>query len=45
MTWQAMEGLVEKGLARNIGVSNFNAKQMKEVLGVCKVPRYLANAC
>ncbi len=32
-----MERLVEKGLAKNIGVSNFNASQLKEVLDCCKV--------
>ncbi len=32
-----MERLVEKGLAKNIGVSNFNANQLKEVLECCKV--------
>ncbi|XP_070211386.1 aldo-keto reductase family 1 member B1-like isoform X2 [Littorina saxatilis] len=31
-TWKAMEGLVEKGLARNIGVSNFNIDQLQRLL-------------
>lgn len=31
-TWQAMEALVEKGLTRHIGVSNFSAKKLKSLL-------------
>lgn len=31
-TWKAMEKLVEKGLTRSIGVSNYNLEQMKELL-------------
>lgn len=37
-TWHAMEKLVEDGLVRNIGVSNFNLEQMKRLVqGVKKV--------
>ncbi|XP_014204972.1 aldose reductase [Copidosoma floridanum] len=36
-TWKAMEQVHEKGLARNIGVSNFNSKQLARILDNCKV--------
>lgn len=31
-TWKAMEKVYEKGLARNIGVSNFNEEQLERIL-------------
>lgn len=36
-TWKAMEQILEKGLAKNIGVSNFNSKQLARLLENCKV--------
>ncbi|XP_071835164.1 aldo-keto reductase 1B-like [Apostichopus japonicus] len=37
-TWKEMEGLVAKGLAKSIGVSNFSKEQLGEVLRVTKIP-------
>jgi hypothetical protein len=36
-TWAAMEALVERGLVRAIGVSNFSAKKLEEVLSYARI--------
>ena len=36
-TWAAMEKLVEKGLVKNIGMSNFNSKQLADLMEECKI--------
>lgn len=36
-TWAAMEQLVEKGLCRNLGVSNFSVKKLKSLLSTAKI--------
>uniref|UniRef100_A0A0N5BUB8 Aldo_ket_red domain-containing protein n=1 Tax=Strongyloides papillosus TaxID=174720 RepID=A0A0N5BUB8_STREA len=37
-TWQGMEGVYEKGLAKAIGVSNFSNEQIRRIMNVAKVP-------
>lgn len=37
-TWKAMEELKDQGLAKSIGISNFNIRQMRELLDNCKHP-------
>ncbi|XP_015121677.1 aldo-keto reductase family 1 member B1 [Diachasma alloeum] len=36
-TWKGMEGVLQKGLTKNIGVSNFNSEQIERLLKNCKV--------
>jgi alcohol dehydrogenase (NADP+) len=36
-TWKALESLVEKGLCKAIGLSNFSAKRMEHLLSFAKV--------
>lgn len=44
--WRAIETFAERGLARKVGVSNFSAEQLRELLGVCRVkPSFVQNRC
>jgi len=36
-TWRALEACVEDGLVRNIGLSNFNEKQIRHILDQCSI--------
>ncbi|KAM3967154.1 aldo-keto reductase AKR2E4 [Aphomia sociella] len=36
-TWRGFESVLQKGLAKSIGVSNFNIEQLKRLLANCKV--------
>jgi alcohol dehydrogenase (NADP+) len=36
-TWAAMEGLVEAGLTRHIGVSNFNTRHLRDIMAAARI--------
>jgi len=43
-TWKAMEKLVMKGLCKSIGLSNFNSKQIQELLDKCFIKPTILHA-
>ena len=36
-TWEAMERLVEGGMVRDIGLSNWNSQGLRDLLSYCKI--------
>ena len=44
-TWQAMEKLVDLGLTKSIGLSNFNSKQIQRVLDICRIKPAMLQVC
>ena len=44
-TWQAMEGLVEQGLVKNIGLSNWNAQGLRDIFSYAKVKPSVLQVC
>eukprot|EP00472_Partenskyella_glossopodia_P012470 CAMPEP_0197535458 /NCGR_PEP_ID=MMETSP1318-20131121/50624_1 /TAXON_ID=552666 /ORGANISM="Partenskyella glossopodia, Strain RCC365" /LENGTH=364 /DNA_ID=CAMNT_0043093039 /DNA_START=30 /DNA_END=1120 /DNA_ORIENTATION=- len=46
-TWEAMEALVDEGLTKSIGLSNFNKAQIQEIITITKKhkPVILQNEC
>lgn len=45
-TWKTMEDLVDKGLVRSIGLSNFNKTQIAEIIAIAKKPvALIQNEC
>ncbi|KAM4642230.1 aldo-keto reductase family 1 member A1 [Discoglossus pictus] len=45
-TWKAMEKLVEKGLTKAIGVSNFNKRQLDDIINIATIkPSVLQAEC
>lgn len=37
-TWQALEALVDAGLCKAIGLSNFNSAQITQLMQTCRIP-------
>jgi len=44
-TWKGMEDCVKLGLAKSIGLANFNSQQIERVLTVCSIKPSMNQAC
>ena len=44
-TWKALEECQKKGLARSIGLSNFNSEQIKRCLDNCTIKPVVNQVC
>ena len=44
-TWKEMEKLVDQGLTKSIGVSNFNSEQLERVLANAKIKPVTNQVC
>jgi aldehyde reductase len=44
-TWKAMEKLVDQGLTKSIGVSNFNSEQLQRVLDSARIKPVTNQVC
>ena len=43
-TWRALEQLADQGLVRAIGLSNYNSKQIGEIIRGCRIPPAVLHA-
>lgn len=44
-TWKEMEKLVEQGLTKSIGVSNFNSQQLERILAIASIKPVTNQVC
>jgi len=44
-TWKEMEKLVDQGLTKSIGVSNFNSEQLEQVLAIARIKPVTNQVC
>jgi len=44
-TWKEMEKLVDQGLTKSIGLSNFNSKQLERVLAIARIKPVTNQVC
>jgi aldehyde reductase len=44
-TWKQMEVCVKQGLAKSIGISNFNSKQIQRILDIATIKPVVNQVC